>query len=142
MSRDAADLSLVVRSTELIDLGSIEDVLSTDRAVVTVPATGTLVLILRTTRGVFAFENRCPHLGSSLADAEVRGRRLTCPAHGYQYDLASGQCVRGRLGPRRLTTYPLRIERGRVWLVFPARAATAVEPLSTAGGRMETRHAH
>ena len=37
----------------------------------------------------------CPHLGSDLGPAaggRVRGGRLVCPFHGFEYD-ATGQCV-------------------------------------------------
>ena len=40
-------------------------------------------------------ESVCPHLGSDLVPAtggRVRGGRLLCPFHGFEYD-ATGQCV-------------------------------------------------
>lgn len=40
-------------------------------------------------------EAYCPHLGSDLGPAaggRIRGGRLICPFHGYEYD-ATGQCV-------------------------------------------------
>ncbi len=40
-------------------------------------------------------ESVCPHLGSQLgpeAGGRVRGGRLVCPFHGFQYDI-SGRCV-------------------------------------------------
>ena len=37
----------------------------------------------------------CPHLGGPLAEAPVEDGCVTCPWHGYRYDLASGRCVSG-----------------------------------------------
>ncbi len=45
--------------------------------------------------GVCVAEAVCPHLGSDLGPAvggRVRGGRLVCPFHGFEYD-ATGQCV-------------------------------------------------
>jgi nitrite reductase/ring-hydroxylating ferredoxin subunit len=44
----------------------------------------------------------CPHRGGSLGEATIDDGCLTCPWHGYRYDLRSGRCVNGhrfRLGP-------------------------------------------
>ena len=46
-------------------------------------------------------ESVCPHLGSDLGPAaggRVRGGRLVCPFHGYEFD-AAGQCVATPLAP-------------------------------------------
>lgn len=35
----------------------------------------------------------CPHEDVSLADGEVAGGCLTCPGHGYTFDLRTGACT-------------------------------------------------
>jgi nitrite reductase/ring-hydroxylating ferredoxin subunit len=45
---------------------------------------------------VFAFEDRCPHLGGPLSRGEVRGRTLVCPWHGWMIDMPTGQVKGGR----------------------------------------------
>ncbi|MYE02346.1 MAG: Rieske 2Fe-2S domain-containing protein [Alphaproteobacteria bacterium] len=45
--------------------------------------------------GVCVAEAYCPHLGADLgpeAGGRVRGGRLVCPFHGFEYDI-TGQCV-------------------------------------------------
>jgi len=37
----------------------------------------------------------CPHLGGPLAEAPLEDGCVTCPWHGYRYDLSSGRCVSG-----------------------------------------------
>jgi len=37
----------------------------------------------------------CPHLGGPLDDAPIEGGCVTCPWHGYRFDLRTGRCVRG-----------------------------------------------
>ena len=34
----------------------------------------------------------CPHEDVELVDGDLTGACLTCPGHGYEFDLASGRC--------------------------------------------------
>ncbi len=49
---------------------------------------------------VYAFENLCPHQHIPvLAEGSLDGVVLTCPMHGWQFDITDGRCVHasGRL---------------------------------------------
>ena len=35
----------------------------------------------------------CPHEDVSLAGGTLEGSCLTCPGHGYQFDVKSGECA-------------------------------------------------
>lgn len=35
----------------------------------------------------------CPHEGVSLAEGSLCDTRVTCAAHGYEFDLATGRCT-------------------------------------------------
>lgn len=39
---------------------------------------------------VYAIENRCPHAGDPLSEGTLEGRIVTCPAHGWQFDVSTG----------------------------------------------------
>ncbi len=41
----------------------------------------------------YLVDNRCPHMQHSLQRASVQGGRLRCPAHGFEFDLHSGQSL-------------------------------------------------
>lgn len=75
------------------------------------------VLVVRTRRGLFAVENRCPHMGRRLSDAFVSGRSVICAGHHRRYDLASGQPA-GRIMSRapRLRTFGVDLVDGTLWL--------------------------
>ena len=45
---------------------------------------------------VFAYPTICPHLGGPLDEAPLEAGCVTCPWHGYRYDLRSGRCVSGK----------------------------------------------
>lgn len=51
------------------------------------------IVVYRDTAGrVHALENACPHKGIELHRGEVKGDRLVCPYHGWEFDPA-GDCV-------------------------------------------------
>lgn len=57
---------------------------------------------------VYAVDNTCLHRGGPLGEGFMDGATLTCPWHGWQYDVTTGAC---RNNPAaRLATYETRIE--------------------------------
>ncbi|GAC1484815.1 MAG: hypothetical protein PVS2B1_21160 [Candidatus Dormibacteraceae bacterium] len=64
----------------------------------------------------YAIADRCPHAGARLSHGELVGSVLTCPEHGSQFDLQTGERLRGPAdeSPRR---FPLVEEGGQVYLL-------------------------
>jgi nitrite reductase/ring-hydroxylating ferredoxin subunit/alkylhydroperoxidase/carboxymuconolactone decarboxylase family protein YurZ len=58
------------------------------------------------------YDSRCPHQATNIPEQAADGDRLTCPRHGWQFNLATGQCVAG--GDRPLRTLEHRVEGGRL----------------------------
>lgn len=54
---------------------------------------GNKVILSRRGATVSCFANACAHLGLALDDGEVADGIITCPYHGFRYDLASGECL-------------------------------------------------
>jgi len=52
------------------------------------------VLLVHTERGVFATEDRCPHMSAPLSIGELDGCIVACPLHEGRFDLASGDPAR------------------------------------------------
>ena len=43
--------------------------------------------------GIFyAIENACRHRGGPLAEGMLAGKAVTCPWHGWEYDITTGRC--------------------------------------------------
>jgi 3-phenylpropionate/trans-cinnamate dioxygenase ferredoxin subunit len=61
---------------------------------------------------VVAFEDSCPHAGSSFAAGRLIGDLLICPFHGAKFDARSGTCVSAPYSP--LTRFATRIVDGFV----------------------------
>ena len=49
-----------------------------------------IIAIFRNDGKLFALDGMCAHQGGPIADGEVAGGCVTCPWHGWQYELASG----------------------------------------------------
>jgi nitrite reductase/ring-hydroxylating ferredoxin subunit len=56
-----------------------------------VNADGQSVIVARTSKGLCAVHNRCPHLGLPLAGGKIEGDTITCPFHMSKFDLCSGE---------------------------------------------------
>jgi Fe-S cluster biogenesis protein NfuA/nitrite reductase/ring-hydroxylating ferredoxin subunit len=54
---------------------------------------GEKVLLSRNGASVTCFQNACAHLGFPIDDGEIENGIITCPHHGFQYDLSSGECL-------------------------------------------------
>ena len=48
------------------------------------------VLLVHTDRGIFATDDRCPHMSAPLSIGELDGCILSCPLHEGRFDLVSG----------------------------------------------------
>jgi len=63
--------------------------------------------------GFVVFDSRCPHEVTNIPHLACKGTTLTCPKHGWAFDLATGDCI--DKGDRPLTRRPARIQDGRLW---------------------------
>ena len=72
------------------------------------------VALFRRDDEIFAIGNECPHQGGSLVDGFVEGDIVTCPLHGWEFDLRSGACmtIPGESVPR----YTVTLEGGSILL--------------------------
>jgi toluene monooxygenase system ferredoxin subunit len=77
------------------------------------------VIVLRTEAGVFAYEDRCPHLGLPLSKGTLEGQTLTCYAHHFQFDAETGEGINPRC--LRLWAYPVEHRAGMICVDFSRR---------------------
>jgi nitrite reductase/ring-hydroxylating ferredoxin subunit len=62
--------------------------------------------------GFFAMQNDCMHLQGPLGEGRLEGCVLTCPWHGWQYDVRTGQNEFDLA--IQLRTYDVQVEDGEV----------------------------
>lgn len=72
------------------------------------------IAVFRTAGGLRAVDNRCSHVGNPIDDASVSGEVMTCPWHGWRYDLRTGDHLTVFGHRSGLRTYPVRSEGGQV----------------------------
>ena len=54
---------------------------------------GTAIAIARTEDGFFAIENTCPHADGPMSDGWIEGNQISCPYHGWTFNLRDGSCT-------------------------------------------------
>lgn len=55
----------------------------------------------------YACSNSCPHAEGPLGEGSLQGSTLTCPYHGWQFDLRDGSCLTSPDDP--VHTYPVQV---------------------------------
>jgi nitrite reductase/ring-hydroxylating ferredoxin subunit len=63
-----------------------------------------------------ACADRCPHAGAILSEGELESGIVTCPRHGSQFDVTTGQRVRGP-ADTDIDTYPTVADGGQLYLL-------------------------
>ncbi|MCX6056876.1 MAG: Rieske 2Fe-2S domain-containing protein [Chloroflexi bacterium] len=58
-----------------------------------VNVSGKVILLANVDGKFYALDNACPHSGGSLADGKSNGDVVTCPKHGAQFNLKTGEAV-------------------------------------------------
>jgi len=79
---------------------------------------GRLIALFHTDRGLRAVDGDCPHAGGELSDGSFDDTSVTCPRHGWCYDLRTGE-RRDRRG-QPVNVYPTRVIDDWIWLNCPA----------------------
>ena len=85
-----------------------------------VEAAGERIVLARVGESVYACGDTCAHQGGPLSDGKLVGSRLTCPWHGWMYDVRTGACLMPSRG-KPVPSYPVRLDGGDVWITIPQR---------------------
>ena len=72
-----------LRSLRFFPLNSLRKVIINDRS----------ICLARTTRGIIAFDDRCPHAGYPLSEGWCNDKSIICPLHNLKFDIHTGQSI-------------------------------------------------
>ncbi len=74
---------------------------------------GTKIAVANVAGTFHAFGDTCTHLGCSLAEGDLQETTVTCPCHGSEFDVVSGEVLRG---PARVPvgSFEVRAEGGNL----------------------------
>lgn len=84
-----------------------------ERELAAFPVTGKRIAIAKVGDAFYAFGDICTHQGCSLAEGQLDGTTVTCPCHGSEFDVTSGEVLRGP-ADEPVRSYPVRIEDGLI----------------------------
>ncbi len=78
---------------------------------------GQIIALFHLESGIVAMDGICPHQGGPLASGEVCGSVVTCPWHGWRFDLTDGRSlIHARI---RQTVFDVRVEGRDVLVALP-----------------------
>ncbi|MCW5312639.1 Rieske 2Fe-2S domain-containing protein [Nostoc sp. KVJ3] len=83
-------------------------------SVVAVQLAGNSLILHRQGATVKCYRNSCTHLGSPLEKGKVENGIITCPSHGFQYKLETGECLTAP--DISLQSYPVKIKGDKVFV--------------------------
>ena len=74
---------------------------------------GTKIAVANVAGTFYAFGDTCTHMGCSLAEGDLEETTVTCPCHGSQFDVVSGEVLRG---PARVPvgSFEVQVEGGNL----------------------------
>ena len=81
-------------------------------------AAGHVLAVFNVEGTFYALDGICPHQGGPLGKGQLNGCIVTCPWHGWQFNVATGQ---QQINDRIVhATHPLRHEGDDVYIQLPA----------------------
>jgi len=104
-----------------------------ERGALVVRAGEQMVAIFRIEGRCYAVANACPHRGGPLGEGELKGHVVTCPWHGWTWDVRTGANVRNP-ALKKLPCFPVEVVDGAVMVELPqasAAASAAPDPASS-----------
>jgi len=61
-----------------------------------------------------AIDNTCIHRGGPLGDGPLEGKSVTCPGHGWQYDVTTGMVLQSPTAG--VACYAVEVREGEVFV--------------------------
>jgi len=79
-------------------------------------AAGRMIALFHVDGEFHALDGICPHQGGPLGKGAVSGCTITCPWHGWQYDVRTGQhkTIASLVHER----FEVKVEDGQVWVLI------------------------
>lgn len=80
----------------MLKLANISD-LKDEKGLIVPGRDGQEIALFKVGDQIFAIDNTCPHMGGPLGEGEISVETgkpvVTCPWHGWEFDIRSGECI-------------------------------------------------
>lgn len=70
------------------------------------------LFVHRKGRSYQVYDSRCPHQATNIPELALKGNTLTCPKHGWTFDVPTGECI--KKGNTPLTRLRSRVSQGKL----------------------------
>ncbi|AFZ27481.1 thioredoxin-like protein [Cylindrospermum stagnale PCC 7417] len=100
------------KATYWVKVATVEQI--TESSVLAVQIADKSLILHRQGENITCYYNACIHLGYPLDAGKVENAILTCPSHGFQYKLETGECVTAP--DVSLQSYQVRIKGDNVFV--------------------------
>jgi len=74
------------------------------------------LIIFRKGDAVSVYDSRCPHQATAIPVTSAKQKILSCPKHGWKFDVATGACI--EKGDRPLRQFETKTENGVLMVRF------------------------
>ena len=96
-----------------VKIGTISDVKSGESKLISIKEKA--LALFNIDGKFFVIDNTCLHKAGSLAQGKVDGCFVTCPLHGWRYDITDGKCVLPGAN-LRLNSYKVSIKEKDIFI--------------------------
>ena len=93
---------------------SIDEADLKDGTMKMVTVSGKHILLARIGYAVYGVSKMCPCRGCDLSKGKLEGYIVSCPCHGWKFDVRTGVYLRTK--QKLLTTYRCKIENGKIYV--------------------------
>jgi nitrite reductase/ring-hydroxylating ferredoxin subunit len=87
-----------------------------------VTVNGNAVALFNVDGTVYAMADACRHQGMSLGGSKLDGKVVTCRAHGWRYDVTTGNTL--HVPDFGVATYPVKVVEGKIMIALDTTPAT------------------
>ncbi len=95
---------------KFVHAGNISDLKPGENKVVNV--SGRDVALFNVNGKFYAIDNTCKHRGGPLGEGILDGTTVTCPWHGWQYDVTTGKSTSNP--PEHVAKYHVKVEGEKI----------------------------
>ncbi len=85
-----------------------------------VQVAGSDIALFNVDGNVYAVSDACAHAGASLGSGKLRGKIVTCRAHGFRYDVTTGRST--SIAGLRVASYPVRVVDGKIFVAIASQS--------------------
>ena len=95
-----------------VEVAKIEEIKSGEGK--TIEANGKTIALFNSDGMFYAIDNTCAHRQGPLGEGYFDGKLVTCPLHGWQYDITNGECQ--TMPNMHVASYKTKIEYGKIFV--------------------------